>query len=135
MFAALQHAASFRCLVEHWTDCEELQPKPKEKWISVDKNLEAKKHRAELYAAASKYRCVRCGRSSKYMTTHGKPEGPRWLREHSQHKLKSWREKHFGGRDVMRRGDRSGYAGCRANPKWMNRCESVRMDTKEHGKM
>ena len=31
-YAALQYAASFHCLVEEWTDCEELKPKPKEKW-------------------------------------------------------------------------------------------------------
>ena len=30
VFAALQYAASFHCLVEEWTDCEELRPKPKE---------------------------------------------------------------------------------------------------------
>ena len=34
--AALQYAASFRCLVEEWYDCEERKPKPKEKWIFVD---------------------------------------------------------------------------------------------------
>ena len=30
VYAALQHAASFHCLVEEWKDCEELKPKPKE---------------------------------------------------------------------------------------------------------
>ena len=29
--AALQHAASFHCLVKEWKDCEELKPQPKEK--------------------------------------------------------------------------------------------------------
>ena len=33
VYAALQYAASFHCLVEEWKDCEELRPKPKEKWI------------------------------------------------------------------------------------------------------
>ena len=37
VYAALQCAASFHCLVEEWKDCEELKPKPKEKWIFVDK--------------------------------------------------------------------------------------------------
>ena len=37
VYAALQYAASFHCLVEAWRDCEELKPKPKVKWISVDK--------------------------------------------------------------------------------------------------
>ena len=31
-----QYAASFRCLVEEWQDCEELKPKLKEKCSSVD---------------------------------------------------------------------------------------------------
>ena len=30
---ALQHAASFLCLVEEWKDCDEIKPKPKEKWV------------------------------------------------------------------------------------------------------
>ena len=37
---ALQYAASFQCLVEEWKNCEELKPKPKEKWIFVDKKWE-----------------------------------------------------------------------------------------------
>ena len=28
---------TIRCLVEQWKDCEELEPKPKEKGIFVDK--------------------------------------------------------------------------------------------------
>ena len=31
VYAALQYAASFHCLVEEWKDCEELKPQPKEK--------------------------------------------------------------------------------------------------------
>ena len=34
--AALQCAASFYCLVEEWKDCEELNPRPKKKWIFVE---------------------------------------------------------------------------------------------------
>ena len=34
---AMQYAASFHCLVEEWKDCEELKPKPKEKWLFVRK--------------------------------------------------------------------------------------------------
>ena len=33
-------AASFHCLVAEWKDCEELEPKPKEKLIFVDKKRE-----------------------------------------------------------------------------------------------
>ena len=36
--AALQHAASFHCLVEEWKDC--VRPKPKEKWSFVDEKGE-----------------------------------------------------------------------------------------------
>ena len=32
VFAALQCAPSFHCLVEQWKDCEELKPKRREKW-------------------------------------------------------------------------------------------------------
>ena len=35
VYPALQYAASFHCLVEEWQDCEELRPKPKEKWVSL----------------------------------------------------------------------------------------------------
>ena len=34
---AMQYAASFHCLVEEWKYCEELKPKPKEKWLFVGK--------------------------------------------------------------------------------------------------
>ena len=54
MFAVLQYAASFHCLVEEWKDCEELKPKPKEKWIFVDKKREETKHRTEWCAEANK---------------------------------------------------------------------------------
>ena len=37
VYAALQYAASFHCLVEEWKDCEELKPQAKEKWTSEDK--------------------------------------------------------------------------------------------------
>ena len=37
VYAVLQYAASFVCLIEEWKDCEELKPQRKEKWIFVDK--------------------------------------------------------------------------------------------------
>ena len=37
--AALQHAASFHCLVEEWKECEELKPQPKGKWMFVDQQV------------------------------------------------------------------------------------------------
>ena len=62
VYAALQYAASFHCLVEGWKDCEELKPKAEEKLIFVDKKTEDTKHRTEWCAAANEYRCIRCGR-------------------------------------------------------------------------
>ena len=44
---ALQNAAGFHCLVEEWHNCEELSPKQKDKFIFVNKKVEAKKHRTE----------------------------------------------------------------------------------------
>ena len=65
--AALQNAASFHGLVEEWNDCEELKPKPKEKWIFVNWKREELKHRTEWCAEANKCRCMRRGRGSKYI--------------------------------------------------------------------
>ena len=67
VYAVLQCAASFHCLVEEWKDCEELKPKPKEKWIFVNKKRETTKHQTEWCLTANKYRCMRCGRSSNNM--------------------------------------------------------------------
>ena len=47
VYAALQKTASFHCLVEEWKDCEELKPKPKEKWTFVNRHKEAQKHQTE----------------------------------------------------------------------------------------
>ena len=55
VYAALQYAASFHCLVEEWKDCEELKPKPKKKWIFVDWEKERAKYRTEWCAETNKY--------------------------------------------------------------------------------
>ena len=65
VYVALQYAASFHCLVEEWKECEELKPKPKEKWSFVDRKSEGMKLRTEWCAEADGYRCMRCGRGSK----------------------------------------------------------------------
>ena len=45
----MQHCSSMRpaphCLAEQWKDCEELWPKPKEKWSFVDKKSEETKQK------------------------------------------------------------------------------------------
>ena len=102
--AALQYAARFHCLVEEWKDCEELKPKSKEKWILVDKKMEETKHRTEWCATANKFRCMRCGRGSKYMKMPGTCSRPKYLSKN----LGKWRKRHFGGHDMLRKMDRQG---------------------------
>ena len=65
--------------MKEWKDCEELRPKPKEKWSFVDKRRESMKHRTEWCAEADRYRCMRCGRGSKYMKMPGRCNGPKFL--------------------------------------------------------
>ena len=79
VYAALQCAASFQCLVEEGKDCGELKPKLKERWRFVDKKREEMRHQTEWCAQANKYRCLRCGRSTKYMKMLGKCTEPKYL--------------------------------------------------------
>ena len=79
VYVALQYAASFHCLVEEWKDCEDFRPKPKEKLYFVDRRRERVKHRTEWCAEANKYRCMRCGKGSKYMKMPGRCDGPKFL--------------------------------------------------------
>ena len=69
VYAAFQHAASFHCMIEEWKDCEELRPKPKGKFVFMEKMSENTRHRTEWCAdaEADKYRCMKCGRGSKYL--------------------------------------------------------------------
>ena len=55
VYAALQYAASFHRPEKERIDCEELRPKPKEKWNFGSKREETN-HRAEWCAEASTYR-------------------------------------------------------------------------------
>ena len=102
MYAALQYAASFHCLPEEWKDCEELKPRPKEKWKVVDKGSEGMKHRTEWCVEADRYRCMRCGRGSKHMWMPGRCIGPKFLSKG----LTKWGRRHVGGHDLVRRVDR-----------------------------
>ena len=68
VFAALQYAASFHCLVEEWKDCEELKPEARRK---VVKKREEMKHQTEWCAQANKHRCMWCGRSCRYLSMPG----------------------------------------------------------------
>ena len=53
--------------------------KPKEKWTFVDQKREETKHRTEWCAEASRYRCKKCGKSSKHMKMPGKCARPKFL--------------------------------------------------------
>ena len=87
VYAALQCAASFHCLVEEWKDCEELKPELKEKCILVRRKREEMKHRTEWCAEADKYRRVGYGRGNKYMKMSGRCTGPKLLSK----SLGTWR--------------------------------------------
>ena len=52
VYAALQDATSFHCLVEEWKDCGELKPQPTEKMMFVERKREETKHQTEWCAAA-----------------------------------------------------------------------------------
>ena len=115
---------------------------PKEKWIFVDKKSEETKHRTEWCAEADSYRCMRCGRGSKYMKMQGKCTGPKFLSKI----LEKWRRRHLGGHDLVRRMNRqgevliwcrkcSGYVRQRMGPKLMNSCKPEPMGAQEYGKM
>ena len=60
------------------------------------------KYRTEWCAEANRYRCMRCGRGSKYMKMPGRCTGPKFLSK----SLGKWRRRHLGGHDVVRRMDR-----------------------------
>ena len=63
--AVLQYAAKFHCLVEYWHDCEQKKSGP------LEREKEAARHKIEWCPKASRYRCVRCGRSSQYVRMKG----------------------------------------------------------------
>ena len=103
VYAALQYAASFHCVVEEWKGCEEIKLKPKEKWTFVDKKRETN-NRTEWCAEASRYRCMRCGKSSKHMKMPGQCAGPKFLSTN----FGKWGKRHLGGHDLVRRMDNQG---------------------------
>ena len=101
----LQYAASFHCLVEEWRGCEELEPKPKEKWVFVDREVESKNHRTQWCAATSRYRCLRCGRKQyEYEDARGgvRAQGG-WEWNATPPKLKKWEKARMGEQDMVRR--------------------------------
>ena len=92
VYAALQVRSQLSPTGEERKDCEELRPKPKEKWNFGSKREETN-HRAEWCAEASTYRCMRCERGSKYMKMPGKCTGPKYLSKYfwKMGKASPWR--------------------------------------------
>ena len=97
--------------MEEWEDCEELKPGQKEKWTMVNKTREARMRRTEWCAAATKYRCIRCGSSIKHkgrykrnvQDRNGCEKVPNTSRE-------DWANHILGGHDTVRGVHRHGEA-------------------------
>ena len=66
----------------------------------MDKKKEETKHRTEWCAEANKYRCMRCGRDTKYMKNAKKMHRNEALVK----KMETWRKRHFGGHDLLQAG-------------------------------
>ena len=62
------------------------------------------KHRTEWCAEEDRYRCMRCGRGSKYMKMPDRCYGPKLMSK----SFGKWRRRHLGGHDLVRRMDRRG---------------------------
>ena len=106
------------------------------------KSLSQSRKRTEWCAEADRYRCMRCGRGSKYMKMPGRCNGPKFLSK----SLTKWRRRFLGGHDSVGRMHRqgevliwcrkcSGYGRQRMGAKLVNCCRPEQMGTKEFGKM
>ena len=90
MYAALQYAASFHCLVEEWKDCEKL--KPSQRIVGLCEQKSGSKDASHgVVCAAYTYRCIRLGRSSdKTLRYKEHVKNQSGYGEDSKHKLNSW---------------------------------------------
>ena len=81
VYVALQNVAGFHCFVEEWKDCAELALVTAKRKVEFCRQEEGErmKHRTEWCAEANRYRCMRCGRGSKYMKMPGKCDGPKFF--------------------------------------------------------
>ena len=64
----------------------------KRKWTLVDKKREKTRHRTERCPNVSMYRCLRCGRGSKYKKMQRKCTGPKYLSKN----LGKWEKATYG---------------------------------------
>ena len=76
--------------MKEWKDCEELQPKPQEKWKFVDKGKEETKYRTEWCAEAKKYRCTRRGRGRQVSEDARKMCRTKVVDKGHKHKFRRW---------------------------------------------
>ena len=135
--AALQCAASFHCVVEERKDCDELKPKPKEKWIFVDQQKEETKHRTEWCAEVEKHRCMRVWKRQQVHEDARKIHKSKILVNIC---LERWERRHLGR---TRYGKKNGQARevliwcrkCSGNASWKNCCKPQNMGTTECSKM
>ena len=108
--------------MEEWKDCEELKPKPKEKWSFVDKKSEETKHRTEWCAEADRYReDVQDQNLCQKVWKLG--EGAIW-------EVMTWSEEWTEEGEVFLWCRKcSGYARQRMGPKLVNCCRREQMGT------
>ena len=107
----------------------------------MDREKEGTKHRTEWCAEINKYRCMRCGKSSKKCKDARKMHKTIilvkkcWkMREGVTLEVKIW----FGRMETRRGSDlvQKVLGICEAKgPKWMNCCKLEQVGTKEYGKM
>ena len=98
VYAALQYAASFHCVVEQWKDCEELKRKLKEKWIFVDRKKGNEASNRVGVRKQKRYRCVQMHEDARKM----------YRTKILVEKFGKWGRQHLGGHDLIRRMDRQG---------------------------
>ena len=106
-----------------------------QKWLFVDKKGKAKMHSTEWCAAANKYRCMRCARSSecvKMPRTCRDMWGPKVESEGPQPQVEKVKQSASGRHDMVRR---VWCRKCSGDAKLMHRCRPEQMGTQEHGNM
>ena len=105
VYEGLQHAASFYCSVEEWKDCEEAQAKAKRKMDFCEQEKRGNEASDGMVCAeANKFRCMRCGRGSKYMKVPGTCTGVKYLSVDFGKR----RKRHLGGHALVRRMGQAG---------------------------
>ena len=131
VYVALLYAAGFHCLVGEWKDCEELKPKPKEKWSfrgSKKRGDEASNRVVCGSRLKMPGRCTADHNSCPKVWENG--EGAIW-------EAMSWSEEWTDRQEEVLTWCRkcSGYARQRMGPKLINGCMPEQMGTKEFGKI